>query len=219
MRALIRRVLLFTLFTTIASPGLAVNLVTNPSFAGNLTGWMTGWNYDTGTTFDPANDATGVPGSGSAKNTFVFPVVGNAVFAIGQCIAAGPGTYTLGGNVLIPSGQAAGGWGNIFVEFSPTPGCRPANGFLPPYSVGVGTSTTGSFQTLSRQVTAPEGTVSILISGQSNPSTTGTHTVNFDDFVLDNGLAAPAAVPALGPLGLLALLAAMAVTGFSLLRR
>src|SRR5215472_15715200 len=96
----------------LASPLGAVNLLTNPSFAGNLTGWTA----DPTTVFDGTVDATGTPGSGSARNTFTASGA-STLLAISQCVAAGPGTYTLGGKVFIPNAQAIGGSGLITVSF------------------------------------------------------------------------------------------------------
>jgi hypothetical protein len=204
----VRPALLFVLAAAIASPIFAVNLVTNPSFAGDTTGWVTAGS----TTFDAANDATGTPGSGSAKSTFVASG-SSTLLSLSQCIAAGPGSYTLGGKVLIPSGQPVGGSGLITVSFFSGPDC--ITGFLSFASLS--TSTTGSFQTLSGPIVAPAGTAHIWITGQNNASAAGTHIVNFDDFVLDNGVSL--AVPALGRFGLLALMAALAAIALFILRR
>lgn len=193
--------LLFILAAAIAAPASAINLVTNPSFAGNTSGWVT----DGSTTFDAANDATGLPGSGSARNSFAASGA-STLLAIHQCIAAGPGNYTLGGKVLVPNGQAVTGSGLITVSFFSGPDC--ATGFL--NFASLSSSTTGSFQTLSGPITAPAGTAHIWITGQNNAGAAGTHVVNFDDFVLDNGVGQPVNVPALGQLGLLALIAALA---------
>ena len=178
---------------------------------------MAGWNTASDVTYDPINDATGSVGSGSARSTFIASS-GGTQEVIDQCIAAGPGSYTLGGKVLIPSGQAVGGQGLITVSFFSGGDC--VTGLLGFNSLT--TSTTGSFQTLSVPVTAPAGTAHIWVTGQNNASGAGTHVVNFDDFVLDNGVTVPGPtinIPALGPLALLALLAALATAWFLVLRR
>jgi hypothetical protein len=136
---------------------------------------------DPSTTYDPANDASGTPGSGSAKSTNSSATT---LAAISQCIAAGPGVYTYGAKVLIPSGQSVTGSGHIAIAFYSDTNCFA--GFLyaaPPLS----SATVGSFQTLSATVTAPAGTTHIWISGQNRANSAGTHIVNFDDFVIDNG--------------------------------
>ena len=140
--------LLLILATAVASPMAAVNLVTNPSFAGSTNGWVVN---PSSTTYDSFIDAIGAPGSGSARSAFV---------------AAGPGTYTLGGKVLIPNGQAVGGSGDITVSTFSGGDCL--TGFLT-FS-RLTTSTTGSFQTLSGPVTAPAGTAHIWITGQNAAS-------------------------------------------------
>lgn len=183
----------------VASPMFAVNLVTNPGFAGNTTAW----NLNPSTTYDGSNDATGVPGSGSARLAFVAGSPSTTV-AVDQCIATGPGTYTLGGKVLIPNGQSVGGSGTITVSFFSSGNCT--TGLL--FFDSLTTSTTGSFVTLSKSTTAPPGTTNAWITGQNSATGAGTHTVNYDDFVLDNGVSPN--VPALGRFGLLATMIALA---------
>jgi len=209
MRSLLLRSSLLVLLTAaVASPAFAINLVNNPSFAGSTAGWSVAGNV----TYDSANDATGTPGSGSAKSTFAASG-SSTQLALSQCIATGPGSYTLGGKVLIPSGQAVGGFGLVTVSYFSAPGCT--TGLLGFDSLS--TATTGSFQTLSGPITAPAGTVAIWITGQNSATAAGTHVVNYDDFVLDNGISP--AVPMLGPFGLLALFAAIAAIGYFALRR
>jgi hypothetical protein len=189
---------------------LAVNLVTNPSFAGSTTGW----NLNPSTVYDAANDATGVPGSGSASLPYAAASPSTTV-AVDQCIATGPGTYTLGGKVLIPNGQSVSGSGIITVSFFSGGNC--STGFLVADSVS--TSTTGSFVTLSKSTTAPAGTAHAWVTGQNAANAAGTHTVNYDDFVFDNGLAATAIVPTLGPLAMLAMIIALAGMALLVLRQ
>lgn len=200
--------LVIVLAAAIASPALAVNLLTNPSFAGDTTGWVT----DASTTFDGVNDATGAPGSGSAQNTFVASG-SSTLLALHQCVAAGPGNYTLGGKILIPNGQAVGGAGLITVSFFSGADCT--TGFLTFSSLS--SSTTGSFATVSGPITAPAGTAHIWVTGQNNATGAGTHIVDFDDFVLDDGVGAN--VPTLGPLGFVALFAALVGIGLLVLKR
>jgi hypothetical protein len=208
LRSLVRPALLVLVIAALASPAFAVNLVTNPGFAGNLNGWSASGS----TVYDGANDATGGGGSGSAKNTFVASGI-STTLAISQCIAAGPGSYTLGGKVLIPNGQPVSGSGDVTVSFFSAPGCT--TGLLGFDSTT--TSTTGSFQTLSKPVTAPAGTVAIWITGQNGAFAAGTHIVNFDDFVLDNGAAPP--IPVLDPRALIVLVAVIATIGALAVRR
>jgi hypothetical protein len=165
----------------VALPLGAVNRVTNPSFAGSLAGWNAGTS-----TFDSTTDATGTPGSGSARNSFTAAGP-STLEAIDQCIATGPGTYTLGGKVFIPNGQAVVGAGQITVSWFSGPDC--ATGFLGFNSLTA--STTGSFVTLSGSFVAPAGTTHAWVTGQNQANAAGTHVVNFDDFVLDDGTAPP----------------------------
>lgn len=207
-RALVRATLLVVLIAALASPALAVNLVSNPGFEGTLSPWSVAGNV----TYDSTNDATGFPGSGSAKSTFVAGGASTQL-ALSECIATGPGSYTLGGKILIPNGQAVGGQGLITVSYFSAPGC--ITGLLG--SDFLSTGTTGSFQTLSGPITAPAGTVAIWITGQNNAAAAGTHIVNWDDFVLDNGAAPP--IPVFGGLELLMLVAVIAAIGLLALRR
>jgi hypothetical protein len=157
----------------ISSQASAGNLVTNPSFAGSLSGWN-----PNSSTYDAADDATGLMGSGSARLAFVATQASTTV-AVDQCVAANPGPYTLGAKVLIPNGQAVSGSGTILVSFFSGPNCT--TGFLSADSMN--TSTTGSFQTLSKTTVAPAGTAHAWITGQNSANAAGTHTVNYDDFV------------------------------------
>ncbi len=208
MSALVIRTASFLILVlALVAPASAYNLVNNPSFAGNTNGWSVAGNV----TFDASNDATGAPGSGSAQSAFVAGGASTQL-ALSQCIVTGPGGYTLGGKVLIPNGQAVGGQGLVTVSFFSAPGC--STGLLG--SSFLSTATTGSFQTLSGPITAPAGTVAIWITGQNNAAAAGTHVVNFDDFVLDNGQPPPPPVvpaPTTGWLALMALAAMLLVMG------
>src|SRR6266513_1337607 len=101
---------MFLALMVMASSVMGANIVSNPSFNGSLAGWLLG----TGTTFDATADATGVPGSGSARSATSF--AGNTI-AITQCIAAVPGNYTLSGKILIPGGQTTAGSGRVGVTW------------------------------------------------------------------------------------------------------
>jgi hypothetical protein len=202
-----RSLVLALVLLVVAVPVFAVNLLQNPSFAGNLTGW----NLNPSTVFDSSNDATGFPGSGSAKLPFAASGSSTTV-AIDQCVVAGPGTYTLGGKVLIPNGQSVGGSGIITVSFFSGTNC--STGLL--FFDSVSTSTTGSFQTLSKSTVAPAGTQRAWVTGQNSAAGAGTHTVNYDDMVFDDGLAAP--IPALGHAALIGMLLALAAVGWFAVR-
>ncbi len=204
-----RQVVSLALFVAVTAPAWAVNVVTNPSFAGNLAGW----NAAGTTVFDAVNDATGLPGSGSARSSFAAGGA-STLLALDQCIAAGPGNYTLGGKVFIPAGQPVGGSGIILVSYFSGGSCVAV--LLG--SDTLSTSTVGSFQTLSGPIVAPAGTTNIWITGQNMAAGAGLHIVNFDDFVLDNGLA-PAQVPTLGGLEMILLAALAAAAGAATLRR
>jgi hypothetical protein len=188
-----------------ATPVYSVNLVSNPSFAGNLNDWVVG----SGTSFDPLIDATGVPGSGSARNTATVTVAGTHV-AISQCIATGPGTYTFGGKIFDPPGPGVSANGVLRVRWFSGSDCT--TGFL---SSTLITGTGVGFVTLSVAVNAPAGTTHALVIGENTLAGAGTNVTYFDDFVLDNGLAS--SVPTLGPFALIALFVLLAGMGLAVL--
>jgi hypothetical protein len=196
------RSILFLLLAGLASPLFAVNLVTNPSFNGSLFGWTL---PGASTVYDATIDATGVPGSGSARSTTTVAVNQTA---LSQCIAVVPGTYTLSGKVFIPSGQSTTGQGIIGVTWFGGANCSsgPVLGFLT-----LPVATTGSFVTVSLPTTAPPGTTFAFVNAQHLSISNGTHVVNFDDISLDNGVPAP--VPALEPSAMLVLMLALAALG------
>ncbi|MBZ5589606.1 MAG: hypothetical protein LAO05_13675 [Acidobacteriia bacterium] len=102
----------------VAAPAAAQNLLTNGSFNGSLNGWATGGVSE----YDATLDATGVSGSGSAKS-FTPPVTG--VNGVSQCLViAGSTQYKAGGKILIPSGQATTGFGDISLYIYAGMDCR-----------------------------------------------------------------------------------------------
>jgi hypothetical protein len=199
-----RRSVTFLATIAVASPLLGTNVVFNPSFHGSLAGWGGG-----GTTFDATNDATGLPGSGSARNVGI--INGNTI-ALTQCIPVAPGTYTLGAKMFIPSGQTATGIAVIGVTW--------ADGFcMNSSSVILGSRTfpvvtTGSFVTVSTTAVAPPGTRFAFVNAQ-HIGTAG-HVAYYDDIVLDDGTNTN--VPALGPFALAALMLVLAALGLAALR-
>jgi hypothetical protein len=203
--------LLFLLAGSIAPRVIAVNLVVNPSFAGNMSGWTI-----QSASFDGAIDATGVPGSGSAR-VMTFVTTTPFIFtALSQCIAAGPGSYTLGGKILVRNqcGGACAHDGSIEVSYFSGTDCTTG---LIGFGGAVAAGATGSFQTLSKSIVAPAGTTHILIKGDVDELFgSGRLTVYFDDFVLDNGASD---IPAIELSGLLALILAVAAIGTFVLRR
>jgi hypothetical protein len=202
----LRQLRTFFVLIAVASPLLGADLVTNSSFNGSLSGWV----VDSGTTYDPTLDATGTPGSGSARS--VVAVVGYTP-AVSQCIAAVPGIYTLSGKVLVPA-QPTVGSAEIDVTWFGGPNCSG----LDLGGIGLNsTATTGSFISLSTLGTAPPGTVSALVSGQNVSNSGATHIANFDDIVLDGPPSTN--VPALGPFERIALMLMLAALGAWILRR
>lgn len=190
------------LFILAAAPAYAVNLVNNPSFAGSLSGW----DVAAGTTFDPTMDATGVPGSGSARSSITRVSPGTQV-AISQCITTGAGTYTFGGKIFDPAAPGVPANGGIRVSWFSGPDCTTG---LLTSTFMTGTSTT-TFATLSTTVIAPPGTTHALVRGEQVFGGPATNVAHFDDFVLDNGL--PGDAPALSPFAMILLAFALAGIG------
>jgi len=106
----------------------AQNLVTNPGFAGSLSGWAT-LAGSCCSSYDTTLNAPGSPG-GSAKiindndqsnnpACVVNPtIICVTVFTIVQFVPVTPGTqYDYGGKVFIPLGQSSSGYGEIGLSF------------------------------------------------------------------------------------------------------
>jgi len=198
---------IFFVLIAVASPLFGADLVSNSSFNGSLSGWVVG----SGTTFDATVDATGTPGSGSARNAST--VLGNNI-AVSQCVAVVPATYTLSGKVLDPAGQTTVGSAEIDVDWFGGANCSGAN--LGGHSLGT-VATGSSFISLSSLVAAPPGVTSALVSGQNVSNSGATHIAFFDDIILDGPPST--SVPALGSFALMALMLMLAALGVLILRR
>ncbi len=168
-----------------ASSAVAQNLLTNGSFNGNLNGWNAGnW-----TTYDATRDATGVSGSGSAKD--LIPA-STGEYVVRQCVAVDGSTlYKAGGKVLIPSGQTTTGWASIRIQFYPDANCGgPAFAYgETPYL-----TTAGSWMSADtgfvRAPTQAAGALVYVYGGNNGASGAAAFQVNVDDMYLVAGGAA-----------------------------
>ncbi|MBZ5589609.1 MAG: hypothetical protein LAO05_13690 [Acidobacteriia bacterium] len=170
-------------FLVVAATAAGQNLLTNGSFTGGLSGW----NYNATTTgYDGTRDATGIPGSGSAKA--VAPA-DTGITVANQCVAVtGSTQYKIGGKVLIPSGQASSAAGMLWFGFYSGQHCDSWLGknYQSPWVTAVGswTSTETEF------VTSPPNAESVYVSmGANNNSTVPAADVqvNFDDVYATGG--------------------------------
>jgi hypothetical protein len=104
------------------------------------------------------------------------------------------GSYTFGGKILWPLGQATTGSVQIGLRWRSGPNCTGSViGSQPRVSIN---SATGAWVTLSSVQVAPAGTVSAdFIAFPSKQQAGGSLFANFDDLLFDNGLPAPPPVP------------------------
>jgi hypothetical protein len=179
-------VALLALVLLSATPAFSQNLLTNPSFNGNDTGW------DGNGIFDSTRDDTGTAGSGSGQHTFVNPNPGtNTIVAMSQCIPITPGTfYEFGAKLLRPSGQVSADDGVVRLGFMSSTDC----------SVGSITSASESADVTPQNVwvdleggpiVAPPGAVRAWFSIQHAAGGNGTSIINVDDAFLRETEAVP----------------------------
>ena len=162
-----------------ATPALAQNLVTNPSFTSNATGWFLNFGV-----FDPA---VGSPAPGSIRVDITVPSFGMS--AMGQCVTGltAGNTYSFGGNILLTQAVgtvANGAW--IQVNWFSDNACSSNNGVTSTPVV----STLNAWTPTSFAAIAPAGTVAASIVGMINAVSQGS--VNFDEIFLQSN-----SVPAL----------------------
>jgi exosortase sorting signal-containing protein len=208
-----------TVLSLLAGSAFAVNLLVNPSFPTNVAGW---------TLEDPPNstlawspiDATGSPASGSAlvTNTSAGPSNGTGIVQCVNAVNAGA-TYTFGGRLLFPLGQATTGSMQVGLRWRDGPGCTGAVvGSQPRLSVNSAQPTWVALT--SAPVVAPVGTVSAqFIAFPSKVEAGGQLVGQFDDLSFDDGLAppppsaSPANIPVLGPWTLIVLAGLLGLAG------
>jgi hypothetical protein len=88
------------------APLRAANLLTNPDFDSGLAGWGA---LSGGTVVHTAEDASGDPGSGSARITVNPATAPSIVVAAYQCLNPGAGTFDLKAKGRLLAGQTATG--------------------------------------------------------------------------------------------------------------
>jgi hypothetical protein len=206
-------VMVFTLLICVVGVGFAQNLVTNPAFNGNLNGWSGSLD----TTYDGTLDATGIPGSGSAHDTYNDPEIGSKS-AMYQCITITSGTkYKFGGKVFVPSEELNLTYGGISLAWFENADCTgPISnaGTLVAHS-----NTVGQWISLdSNSVTAPPGAQSAKLYGYfGGVSQRLPHNVNFDDMYLEE--INTSSIPTLTEWGMVFMSLALAGSAFWMIRR
>lgn len=184
-----------------ATPASAQNLLTNPHFDTDLTGW-TGL-----ATFDGTRDANGSPSSGSASVAVTTPTF---LVLLRQCIPAAQNTsYDFGGQAFIQQAPAGGAVG-VSLAFTSDSTCTSSLG-----SAGTGSpvSAVGAWGSSTGTAVSPPGTAgALLLVGFSG---TGNFVVNFDETFVQ----LTSAVPAMPPSMLAALALSLAFLAHRALRR
>jgi hypothetical protein len=188
MRA--RRILQSTALVLVVTAGwaapaiAATNLVTNPGFNTNRTGWTdppssgnittTAWNRD---------DARGSATSGSFAVTNSNPAGFIGSSGPSQCVpATGGARYDLGVKIELPGGQTGTGTAYAILNFAPTTNCTFAGSstFSPPVTIQGGRFTSIAL----RDVLAPAGTQSVLVTLIVFKDSGSSVTAQFDDVFL-----------------------------------
>jgi hypothetical protein len=178
-------------------PLSAQNLLTNPGFDQDLSGWAT---PQGGTAWDGTRDADGNPASGSAAVKIYPPISSLSTLCpevLSQCVTVTPGTaYNFGGKIFIPEGQPGPGGSplilaaEIAVVWSSAGNCAtPVNSWSPiltPLVSAIGTWTSSNV-TLA---VAPDHAVSAIVAAElCSPDFANLVAVSFDDMDFE---AAPA---------------------------
>lgn len=188
-----------------AGSASAVNLLTNPHFNTNTTGWSPEPGGNVTVTFS-TNDSNGSGASGSASVTNTSPNNSDGL-GIYQCITVTAGaSYTYGGKIFYPTtGQS--GTGPMYINGNWMDGANCTGTMIiqtPSLTVNAPDDT---WHTLTGgSVTAPAGAVSLRFQAfPSKALANGSLTGLFDDLYFDDGTVAPAAaasVPTLSEWGL-----------------
>ena len=161
--------------TAAATPGIAQNLVFNPNFDTDMSGWTSPGVWDT-------LDVDGSSASGSA--TYLNTSAGMAGFLfVRQCITIDPGTvgYDLSAWTLVPSGQPATGYAQVGVAWYTDTQCADYLDFaeLPP------PSTLDAWVESSGSVYRPFTAQSVRISATNQKFGPGNFQVWADAFTLE----------------------------------
>ena len=213
---------LFVCLLLSTAPALAdgVNLVTNPNFAGSLSGWTVNF-----ASFDGAHSAT-ADGTGSALGSWTLPkgAFNGIANGLTQCITpVTPGaTYFFGAKMLIPGGQSGSGGGVLAIQWYSGTNCL---GFITnsgtPAVIQPG-ATPDVWHFVTGISAAPAGAGSILMIGGilNSSGELQTFDVGFDEIELSTEpLTQPVSVPGATPLSLTVLAVSLAAAALPLLRR
>lgn len=209
-------VLLLSVLFALPSPAAAQNLLANPHFDTDLSGWP----INNGGVFDGTRDANGSASSGSVGETITLGVL-TGTFEVRQCVApVTEGTsYDFGGKVLLTQAPTEG-QGTVTLLWWSSNDC--STGILRIDSTSH-VSTVGIWTPVSSTVVAPANAHSVAVSTELGTlSTGGTLQVNFDDmfFQVAGPPPPPARVPTLPAMGLLILSGLLAtIAAWRLTRR
>ncbi len=190
-----------------ARPASAQNLLANPDFNTDLSGWNTFGAVFDGTAGSPSPGSAQFSGSILSTNSTIF-------VSLGQCVTGiVPGnTYDLSGQLRLTSAPA-GGTAFASVAWYSDAGCT--TGIATDGANGVGGST---FQTSGGSFVAPVGAVAgnflVWIATSTTP---GSFTGNLDTAFL--GPQAPPPVPAISTAWLMLCGASLAAAGTMMFRR
>ena len=155
----------------------AQNLVQNPGFASDLSGWTIPPGPQT-VTWD------GTQGNSAPGSVYLGPTSSGSVFVLTQCIPAVASTaYDVGGSFRYPSSVTTTPVGSVFVYFYSDPGCTTQ---LPPsnslqLSGGGSPADTWLTQSYPRGLTTPALTVAVKVHLWVFTFAAGTVSAWFDD--------------------------------------
>ena len=177
-----RKAYALALFLVLATAGTAAaqNLLVNPNFNSDVSGWS----FTTPGTFtwDSSLDADSNPSSGSGRLDNTSPAAFGTSFAA-QCVAVtGGSSYDFSAQIRIPSGQTDTGYAAVVANFYNAASCGGSNvgGTSTPQVLSTTTNTWVLSQVLA--FAAPGTAVSAQVSLWVNKTEdTGSLVVNFDN--------------------------------------
>jgi hypothetical protein len=156
----------------------AQNLVQNPGFTFDLSGWTIPPGPQT-VTWD------GAQGSSAPGSVFLSPTSSGSVFVLTQCIPAAASTaYDVGGSFRYPSSVTTTPVGSVLLYYYSDPGCSTGQLALSnslQLSGGGSPADTWLTQNYPRGVTTPAGTVAVKVHLWFFTFAAGTASAWFDD--------------------------------------
>lgn len=161
-------------------PLAAQNLLSNPGFDSNLSGWTSDYGTLLIPTWSPV-DALGKAGSGSVSARAVFDAGSGVLPSLFQCVPVTAGNeYALGVRVQIPHGQSNTGIAQIRILFFDGANCTGT--FISDNNPGTVSSPSPRFTATGTPMSAPSGARSAqvqLLVLKNEPG--GFLIANFDD--------------------------------------